>query len=256
MRSWIRKPDDAKSVLVARYGSVAKGYAPCEALQMIKIKNLCASLLALSPTTAIADEHRIMLSEDLGLSTVCWQSPFEEGWEDVFGELSPWEEGRRSGYRYGLWQFGPVAAPAVGFFEEPFQFRLIVHSFPCYYEYENHRYVGAGTYLDSSGPPHTLEVDGYRFPFLLDEADIVPIIRSLIEQCEQSYPQPWPFRHLFPSLQDCETEISDILVVETTAIYLYLDPTMPSEFETVVFVQGLPYHDGAPLLDPRAMGLH
>ena len=136
------------------------------------------------------------------------------------------------------------------------QFRLIVGGWPCYYEYGNHRYRGAGTYLTSTAPGRDIEVDGRNFPYTVDPNIIVPIIRLLVTRCEQPYPQPWPFTHPLPIERDCEQEVSDILVAETTVVRIYLDPNAPNTFETLVFVQGVPYHNGEPLIDPSAMGLH
>jgi hypothetical protein len=222
----------------------------CEIPRMSSFRNLIVFLLTLAPVSALADGNRIVLSEDLGLSAVCWENPYEEGWES-FSVRSEF-----SASRYDLLVFETENLPGSSFFEEPFQFRLIVRAFPCFYEYGNHRYSGHGSYLTSSGPPQRTEVDSYSFPYTVDENIIVPVIQSLVTQCERSYPQPWPFTHPFPSLLDCERAISDMLISETTAVYVYNDPAAPWVAETILFIQGLPYYDGEPLTDPAAMGLH
>ncbi|ABD54458.1 hypothetical protein Jann_1541 [Jannaschia sp. CCS1] len=225
-------------------------YLPaCEVSRMSCFRNLMVFLLALTPVPSLADGHRIVLSEDFGLSAVCWESPYEHGWED-FSDHSTVAQAR-----YDLWVLDPPPPPAVRFYEEPIQFRLTVGGWPCYYEYGNHRYRGAGTLLTSTVPTRYIEVDGRNFPYTVDPNIIVPIIRLLVSQCEQSYPQPWPFTHLLPIGRDCEREVSDILLVETTAVQIYLDPNAPDTFETVVFVQGVPYLNGEPLVDPAVIGL-
>lgn len=213
--------------------------------QIPSLRNWCigvsmAAVIASTPAAAIADRHEKALAPHLSFSIVCLESPEEDGWTDVTHHSSS-----ISSARYGLLVNLPEKPNGpLPFSIEPYKYRLTVGAFPCFYEYSSHEYSGYGTALDVTVPTTHIEIDGMKFPHILDEIHAAPIIRGMIGECERSG-FSWPYTFM---IQSCERQISDTLVGETTSIRIHYDPIRPHVFETILFVRGLPYRDGKPLL--------
>jgi len=197
---------------------------------------VCGLPLALIAQAAAADEGRVILAQDINFSAVCWQNPNQDGWIDV-SHHAGWIPSGRYGLLVRL-QERPIGP--LPFSSQPYEYRLTYNGSPCFFEYSSHQYRGYGTLLNVYDADFgDIVVDGMTFPRIEADELVEPIIHDMLVECgDLADLSPWM------TMDGCESLVSGILLSETTSIMIHSEREYPEQFETIIFVKGIPFRGG------------
>jgi len=182
---------------------------------------------------AQSNSNATMLIPELGLSAVCYSSPYEAGWDETV-----------ESHRYILLvkDADQLSAQRV-YVQNPVQYRLLVKGFPCYYSYQSFRYTGMGTALNTTfEPSDPVIIDGQAYPAAFSFEVLEPIVRTLIADCKEAGWGSFPWVTEIQS--SCNDQVVATLVDETTSVRIANDPNDPNMSQRQIFVHGWPLHNG------------